>query len=313
MQSFLSSLLRQPLLHFLLLGALLLGVNHVLSPIEPITVTNADIERLRQEWVNQTQRPPTSPEFSAVLRRWLNEEILLREALRLNLDRVDSVTRQRLLMNLRFADPDTQLDDETLLREARALGMTTRDMVARQRLIDLMSQHLSSGVTLSDAEVRDYVSKHPDRYSAEARYSLRQFFFSRDLRHDAAHTDAQRCAQRLRTQPEGNCAADAFLLGSHLRGQSPEDLARAFGKPVSDGIASLAPQRWSAPIESAYGWHLFRVESLQPAADQDYAQVRQRAAYALLAERETQTVDKAVEKLRSRYEVRLPEGTSVTP
>lgn len=309
------ALARQPLFHFLLLGALLLGASRVLAPwIEPaeaITVTAADVERVQRSWVNQMQQQPTPTELSAALRRWLDEEILLREALRLNLDRTDSVTRRRLLMNLRFADPDTQQDDETLLREARAMGMSTRDMVARSRLIELMSQRIASGVNLSDAEVRAYVAKHPDRYAAEARYDVRQFFFSRDQRHDAAHEDAERCARQLKMRTESSCTADAFLLGAHFLGQTPEDLVRAFGQPVSDSIMRLPPQHWSEPIESLYGWHLFRVESAQSAVIQDYAQVRQRAAYALLAERENQAVDKALEKLRNRYTVRLPEGVSL--
>lgn len=316
MASAIRTLQRQSLLHFLLLGGALFIASRALAPWfeapVPIEVTAADIERLRNEWAANMQRMPTEPELQASLQHWLDEEILLREALRLRLDQTDTVARQRLLMNLRFVYPETPQDDEALLREARAMGMSMRDHVVRRRLIDLMGQRIASGVQIGETEIRDYVAQHPDRYATATRFELRQYFFSRDLRHKDAHIDALNCQQQLRARTDASCSADAFLLGSRLTGQTAESVTRMLGKQAAESVVHLQPHLWSAPIESIYGWHLLRIESVEPASEMEYAQVRRRASYALLAEKEKQTVSAALHELRKRYVIRLPDNTGAS-
>lgn len=305
-----TALLRKPLLHFLLLGGALFGVTRALSTTaivtEPIRVTQDDLQRLRYAWMADTRREPTPDELQASLRRYLDDTILMREALRLHLDETDAVTRNRLLMNMHFAFADTHADDAQLLREARDMGMRERDLVVRRRLIELMEQRIASNLQLSDAETKQYVAQHPERYAAPARYGFSQIYFNRDQRHAATQQDAQQCLTQLSQNPNASCAADDFLLGSQFAPQTTSEITNTFGSSIAQKITQAQAHQWIGPLESAYGWHLLRVDNIEPAEGADYAAVRRRASYALLAEHETQAVTLALNQLRQRYVVQMP-------
>ena len=304
------AVLRQPLLHFLLLGSALFGLTRLLSPTaivtEPIRVTQDDLQRLRYAWMADTRREPTPDELQASLRRYLDDTILMREALRLHLDETDAVTRNRLLMNMHFAFADTHADDAQLLHEARDMGMRERDLVVRRRLIELMEQRIASNLQLSDAETKQYVTQHPERYAAPARYGFSQIYFNRDQRHAAAQEDAQNCLMQLAQNTNAICAADVFLLGTKFSSQTAGEITNTFGTSIALKISQAQTHQWIGPVESTYGWHLLRVDNIEPAERADYATVRRRASYALLAEHETQAVTLALNQLRQRYVVQMP-------
>jgi hypothetical protein len=85
-------LLREPLLHFLLAGALLFvayawlgrdesgpgGLNHT------IQVTEREVSWLTETWTRQWQRPPDQQELQGLVTDFRREELLAREARALN-------------------------------------------------------------------------------------------------------------------------------------------------------------------------------------------------------------------------------------
>ena len=95
-------LLREPIVHFLVIGAVIFGLYEVRNnkaapePDNRITVTAGDVERLNAAWAKQWQRPPTADELKGVVDEHVREEILYREALALGLDRDDTIIRRRL-------------------------------------------------------------------------------------------------------------------------------------------------------------------------------------------------------------------------
>lgn len=299
-------LIRQPLFHFFLLGSLLFAAqDHLPRPADTIRVTTADIQRLREDWQRDTGRAPTPAQLQASLQHWLDDEALLREALRLGLDRRDAVAQRRLLMNLRFAFPESGLDDAALLREAEALEMQQSDLVARRRLIEAMEQRLLSELALSERELRDYVAAHPQRYAPERRYSFRQVFLG-------AGRNPQEATQLLATlgaQPQpAVLPGDAFLLGERFAALTLVEIARQLGQPLAQAVAAAAPGVWTGPVASPYGLHLLQVERRAAPPPPDFTTVRRQAAYALLAERESQWLSGARARLRQRYRVDADAG-----
>ena len=307
-----SAVLRQPLLHFVLLGGVMFSIVHALpeSVVKnaPIQVTDADLQHLRFAWMADTGRAPTDAELEASLRRYLDETVLLREALRLRLDEYDRVTRNRLLMNMRFIFPDSHEDEESLLREARTMGMSERDLVTRRRLIELMEQRIASNLQVSEAETQHYVAQHPERYASSARYGFQQLFFSRDQHPRSAQAAASDCLRRLQKSPDAHCAVNAFLLGQQFTSQTADAITRTFGNDFAHAVTISAPDHWTGPVESTYGWHLLRVQKIEPAQEADYGSVRRNASYALLAECEDQSVVQELQQLRHRYRVQMPDG-----
>ena len=96
-------LLKEPLLHFLAIGAVLFALNSWRQKARPteqgrarIEVTAATIERLRAAFERQFGRPPDVEEMGGQVTAHIREEVLCREALALGLDRDDIILRRRL-------------------------------------------------------------------------------------------------------------------------------------------------------------------------------------------------------------------------
>src|SRR6185295_20035496 len=102
------SILKEPLLHFLLLGAALFTAYGLMpsgnSSAEPgkIVVTQAQVESLVSGFTRTWQRPPTNLELEGLIREYIREEVCTREALALGLDKDDSVIRRRLRQKIEF-------------------------------------------------------------------------------------------------------------------------------------------------------------------------------------------------------------------
>lgn len=275
---------------FFALGALLYALKLAWPATEPVRVTGADLEHLRAEWTHEARRPPTAKELEAQVNAFADEERLFREALRLGLDRKDAVVRTRLVRNMRFLHDDAGADDQSLLAQAYALGMPLRDVLVRRRLVQAMQQHFSDDVALSDAEVRDYVSAHSERYGAPRRVSFQHVFLDRARKHD------------LSVRP---VRGDPFLLGPEFHAQSEADIARLFGATFASAVMALPAGEWSAPIESPYGDHFVRVEAIEPARAPDFNAVQRQAYYALLEERGREAIEQGLQPLRRRYPVEV--------
>jgi hypothetical protein len=99
--------LREPLLHFLLLGTLLFAVYGALRGSEDgardaIVVTRARIDNLAAVFERTWQRPPGPGELDALVESYVREEVLYREGLALGLDRDDPVVRNRVRLKMEF-------------------------------------------------------------------------------------------------------------------------------------------------------------------------------------------------------------------
>ncbi|WP_417320656.1 peptidyl-prolyl cis-trans isomerase [Erythrobacter aureus] len=95
------TLLRDPLAHFLLAGAAIWGALALIGdPVDPASRT-IELSRERQAGIalgfeRMMGRPPTDAEMDAAIARWVREEVLYREAMRLGVDQGDAVVRRRL-------------------------------------------------------------------------------------------------------------------------------------------------------------------------------------------------------------------------
>jgi hypothetical protein len=135
--TFLKRLLREPLFHFLLIGAclfILSGLRTGRKPVQfgqagaesaRIVVTPADVDSLIGMFTSLWRRPPTAEELKGLVDARVREEVYYREALKLGLDRDDTIVRGRLQEKLEFISRDVNK-----LREP-----------SEQELSDFLAQH----------------------------------------------------------------------------------------------------------------------------------------------------------------------------
>jgi hypothetical protein len=102
------ALAREPLLHFILLGALLnlagaLWKRPAAAPRNArIEIPASQVGRLREVWSLQWHRQPTPAELQGLIDDYVREEVLSREAIALGLDRNDDIVRRRLIDKMEF-------------------------------------------------------------------------------------------------------------------------------------------------------------------------------------------------------------------
>ena len=93
--------LREPLLHFILLGALLFGVDHVLAgrQADPhLIVLDSDVDDdARALFRDAKGRDPSDAEMKILSERWVDNEVLYREGLALRVDQGDPTIRERVI------------------------------------------------------------------------------------------------------------------------------------------------------------------------------------------------------------------------
>lgn len=152
---------REPLLHFILLGGLLFAVQRWRADApdpNTVVVDAAQRARLAERFATQRGRAPSDEELRKVTERWVDEELLVREALRLGLDRDDPEVRTRLLNKINF-----------IAAQEAVVGEPT------------------------DTMLRTFVDAHPERYAGLTRRAFTLVTFSGS---DAQH-EAERARERL--------------------------------------------------------------------------------------------------------------------
>jgi PPIC-type PPIASE domain len=266
---------REPLVHFLALGALLFLLFNWRGggpTSSRIVITPGQIDSMAAGFARTWQRPPTEQEMKGLLDDYVREEIATREAMALGLDRDDTIIRRRLRQKLEFAAEDA---------------------------IDAAPP--------TDVELQRWLDAHPDMFRAEARVAFRQVFLSPERRGNSLDRDAGRVLEQLiNAGPDAvtDSVGDATMLPSDVPSSSRTDVARQFGDEFADAVVKTGTGRWAGPIRSGYGLHLVFVRERQEARLPTLAEVRP------LVEREF-AADRRRTRLNAMYE-RLLQGYRVT-
>jgi len=95
---------REPLLHFVLLGGLIFGIDALLHPPakddKEIVVTKALRQSFIENFDEDKERVPTDVELEKMIESWVASEILYREGKSLAVDRGDDMIRDRIAFKL---------------------------------------------------------------------------------------------------------------------------------------------------------------------------------------------------------------------
>jgi hypothetical protein len=277
----LQKVLREPLLHFVGLGAglfVLFGVVGESADERPdrIVISAAEVENLAELFERTWRRPPTRAEIDGLIEDHIKEEILYREALALGLERDDIVIRRRLRQKMEFISEDVAQPAEP-----------------------------------TEAKLQAFLAEHADRFREPSRISFAQVYLSPDRRGEDVWGDAERMLVALDAgQSDPAEAGDPFLLEQDYRELAAQDVEGLFGGAFAAGVAELPVGRWSGPVESGYGLHLVLVRDRTPARLPDLAEVRDAVANEWDAVRQEEANRVFYERLRGGYEVTVERPAS---
>jgi hypothetical protein len=268
--------LREPLLHFFVLGALVFLYyswrSGDIDDTESIVVSRGQQTNLIGTFEKTWGRPPTQDEFIALVDDYLREELAYREASLRELDRNDTVIRRRL----------------------------------RQKL-ELLAEDLATLAPPTQAELEASYAANAERFRPDTRYTFEQIDYSSDRRGDGAEADAlaQLAALRAGTIRSEDIPGDSRVLSRRLSNVGEREIASIFGERFVDGLASLTQGEWGGPVRSAFGWHLVHVSEEVPGEIPPLAEIVDRVQTELLVERRRAALDLLYASLAERYEIRV--------
>jgi hypothetical protein len=270
-------IIKEPLVHFLLLGV---GVFIVFSLLSKsgggadsgkIVVTQGQISAMVVAFTRTWQRPPTAEEMKGLIQDRVREEVYCREAVALGLDKDDAVIRRQLRSKMEFVMNDVAAQAEP-----------------------------------TEADLNAYLQAHPDRFRVEQRFTFSQVYLDpakhgENLARDIAELLAR--LNRAGGKADESALGDSFLLEHTFTAAPASEVAKQFGEKFAAKLAELSPGQWQGPVESGYGVHLVlvseRTQGRVPALAEVHDDVRREWANAGRLELN----EKFYQELLKRYSV----------
>lgn len=246
----------EPLVHFLLLGALILIASGVVNKQRNDAERRIVIDKnLMVHFITLYQAQmgtlPSKSQLDGMIDDYIREEVQFREARRMGLDKEDEIVRRRLSSKFDFLQRDLVTVPEP-----------------------------------STEDLRLYYDSHQKDFLQPARVTFTHIYFSPDHGGEqAAQTRAEKALVKIRSTsltraPE---LGDHFPLQTDYSDFERLDLVQQFGDgPIVDGILSSPVHQWAGPLRSGYGWHLIYVSHREEVSVPPFDEVRDKVKDAYM-------------------------------
>jgi hypothetical protein len=283
----LSKIVREPLVHFVIIGAAVFGLYALMAgdgqegAKDKIVVTEGRVQQLAQVFDKTWQRPPTGEELRGLVDSYIKEEVYYREALKLGLDRDDTLIRRRMQQKMEFV---TEPSDELLRAD--------------------------------DAALQTFLDAHKAEFRVEPRIAFEQVFLNPERSGQAALVRAKQTLEILKTSAPGELppdAGDPTLLPASMPLSPLSGIARNFGEAFAANLTDLPEGEWAGPIKSPYGLHLVRVTKRLDGYDPELVEVRAAVEQEWRTQKRDEFQEQTYDQLRAKYEVMLPSVKAISP
>lgn len=216
--------LREPLLHFVLLGGLLFAVDHLIvsrsdDPHTIVLDTEVD-NQARQLFKASRGREPDAKELDALRAVWLDNEVLYREGLAMQVDRGDSAIRERVIF--------------------KALSVV--DANVKPPAVD-------------EAALRTWFEARRARYDEPARYDFQEAVLAGDSGEAAVRSFV--VALNAGTPGDAKAGLRVFKARPH------DNLVQSYGAEFAKALEDTPPGEWRA-LPARDGWRAMRLEAVTP-------------------------------------------------
>ncbi len=204
--------------------------------------------------------------------------------------------------------------EEILYREALALGLDRDDYIIRSRLVQKL-RYLAEGFagdadSLSEEDIEAYFDANRDNYVLDPFITFTHVFFNAERRGwDEARELAEAKLLELNDGPapfdESSAHGDRFPYFVNYIERPPQLIASHVGGEVSDALFQLPADAalWRGPFESRFGTHLVLITDQQPQRMPGFDEVRDRVAADAQAARDRELMDAAIDEIVARYTI----------
>ncbi|MDT7838919.1 peptidylprolyl isomerase [Aquabacterium sp. OR-4] len=260
-----SAWLREPLLHFLLIGALVFALDAWVNRdrLDPRVITFDAVvdDEARRVFRDARGREPNADELYALRRVWLDNEVLYREGMAMQMDQGDQAIRDRVIF--------------------KALSSINAGLKAPP---------------LSDEVLRAWFEKNRVKYDEPARFD-----FSEAVLPEAQPTEAQARALASQLGSQGGGEVQAGLRV--FKGRPQANLLQSYGEAFTTALTAQPPGEWRA-VRHGELWRVMRLEGSSPARKAEFEPLRETVVQdwtdAVMAEQRAA----AVKAMAMKYSVR---------
>jgi PPIC-type PPIASE domain len=263
------TVLREPLFHFVVVGVLLFAAFRAVSP-EPVDAPNQivvsvlDVEALEQQFKAMWKRLPSEQERETMIDAHIRQEVLVREAEALGLDRNDSVIRQRL-----------------------------------QQKMDFLLSSSANIIEPSEDDLEAYLAENAERYEVQGKAAFEQIFLGQTVSDDVVAT----ALSRLKSGADVETIGERTLLPTVVPLSPHTAINATFGRGFAGALVDLPTGQWAGPVQSGYGQHLVQVKEQSPARLPPLDDIRDQVEAGWREVRARDMSEAMFEELRARYEI----------
>ena len=264
-------LLSEPLLHFAVLGALVFGISSAFGSEEDgattIVVDQTVVERITADLSKSLGRAPTPAEREAAIDRWVDEELLYREGLRLGLDRNDPLVRQRVVQKAEYVSTNLELPADP-----------------------------------TDEQLQQFMRDNASRYAGPPRRDFTLVTLRRASA-DEDDTRARAVLEQLKAGADPTALGGRVATGRKF---SPSNTAGTYGPAIADAVSGLSEGQWTT-VAFDGGWTFVRLDALHPGETPPFEKIRNRLTLDYKGSRLGVELRERLDELRDEYRVVRPE------
>jgi PPIC-type PPIASE domain len=272
-----NNLIRQPLLHFLLIGGLLFAIYFAINPStsskETIVLDDEQVSRIETLFEKEWGRQPTTEEMKGLLDKYIQQEVYYRKALLMNLDHNDEIIRRRLDQKLRFLTNDLAL-----------MKIPT------------------------DEELKIFFTAGKQKYFLPAQYTFSHIYFNPDKR-EHPKQDASVVLASLPATNEGldklSQKGDPFPFSYRVENFTVQEIARVMGDAFADTLKHLAIKKWTGPILSGYGVHLIYISEVKDSAEPEFSLIKDDVLKDYQYKKQQEYNDQLYKDFRKDFDIKL--------
>ncbi len=230
-----------------------------------IVLYDDEINALIETWTAQVGRPPNDQDLQGIINQLVEEEILYREALKLELDKDDIIIKRRLAQKIGFLKQEEQSQLPT------------------------------------EAELEEYFKSKKDKYYLDKRLSFSHLYFSKEKNGEERAIQALKVIWDQKSVPD----SDPFLVGKNFINKTSKEIDRDFGVGFSDHFIDAVAGSWLGPFESIYGTHLVKISQVIQPKSPSLEEVKRAVLVDYQLDKKQEGMKGYIEDLKEDYVVQI--------
>jgi hypothetical protein len=263
--------LKEPLVHFLLLGAFLFIVFDLVSPentqdTKKIVVDAQEIKYIKDHFKKRFRRSPSEKELNILINDYIVTEAYYREAIKLGLDKNNHTVKKLL-----------------------------------RKKMELMSKNVLSLLDITDIKLQKYLDEHKDEFIQDARFAFDQVQIDPNIHKN----DLNKYLMDIKRQLDNGLKvkSDSAIVPPHFSNISKTILDGDFGKEFSNQLKQSKVGVWRGVIKSDLGLHFVKLIKYTPGNEAKLEKIKDRVTRAYIIQKQKQILDKQRKELVGKYEI----------